>query len=64
MSLARALLTQMNMHDARARIEGGLGFTRHLLGCHRHVVLFWIGQDAIQRTGDHSLVAHPSRLDA
>ena len=58
MSLARPLLAQMNMHDAGAGIEGGLCFTRHLLWRHRDVVLFRVGQYAVQRAGDHSLVAH------
>src|ERR1700761_6827084 len=62
MSLARRLLAEMDMHHTGTGVEGGLGFTRHLFRRHRNVMLFRIGQYAIQRAGNHSLVAHEASL--
>src|SRR5262245_60765826 len=58
MALVGFLLAQMDMHEAGAGVECGLRLTRHLLRGDRHVVLFWIGQHAVQRAGDDGLVAH------
>src|ERR1700733_15202969 len=62
MSLARRLLAEMDMHDTGAGVEGGPGFTRHFFRRHRNVMLFRIGQYAVQRAGNHSLVAHEASL--
>ena len=58
MALARRLLAQMDVHDAGAGVERGLGLARHLFRGDRHVMLLRIGQHAVQRAGDDSLVAH------
>ena len=63
MPLARRLLAQMDMHHAGAGVERGLGLARHFLRGNRHVMLFGIGQHAVQRAGDDSLVAHGSAFD-
>src|SRR5665213_548270 len=63
MALVRRLLTQMDMHHAGAGLERRFRLARHLLRRDRNVVLFRIGQHAVQRAGDDSLVAHASSLD-
>src|SRR5258706_6656715 len=63
MSLVRRLLAQMDMHDAGAGVEGRFGLARHFLRGYRHVMLFRIGQHAVQRASDDSLVAHGSAFD-
>src|SRR4051812_48547083 len=60
MTLVGLLPAQVDMHDAGAGVERGFCLARHLLGRDRHVVLFWVGQYAIQRTGNDGLVAHGS----
>src|SRR6202035_4882558 len=60
MALARGLLAQMDMHHAGAGVERGLGLARHFLRGYRDMVLFRVGQHAVQRAGDDSLVAHGS----
>ena len=63
MALARRLLAQMDMHHAGAGVEGGLRLARHLLRRNRDVMLLRVGQHAVQRAGDDSLVAHGSAFD-
>jgi hypothetical protein len=48
----------MDVHDAGAGIEGGFRLAGHLLRRHRDMMLFWVGQHAVQRAGDDGLVAH------
>src|SRR5437588_8576130 len=60
MSLARRLLAQMDMHDAGAGVEGGPRLARHFFRGDRNVMLFRVGQHAVQRAGNDSLVAHGS----
>src|ERR1700730_384111 len=61
MTLVGLLLAQMDMHDAGAGVEGGLGLARHLPRRHGDMVLLRVGQHAVQRAGDDSLVAHDVR---
>ena len=63
MSLVRRLLAQMDVHDAGAGIEGGARLARHLLRRDRNMMLFRIGQHAVQRAGDDGLVAHETAFD-
>src|ERR1700694_3070755 len=58
MSLVRRLLAQMDMHDAGACVEGRLRLARHLFRGDRDMMLFWVGQHAVQRASNDSLVAH------
>src|SRR5450755_1460591 len=60
MSLVRLLLAQMDMHHAGAGVERRSGLARHFLRGYRDVVLFRVGQHAVQRAGDDNLVAHGS----
>ena len=62
MSLARRLLAQMDMHHAGAGVEGGFRLARHFLRRNRDVMLLRVGQHAVQRAGDDSLVAHGAAL--
>src|SRR5882724_7781432 len=63
MSLVRRLLAQMDMHHAGAGVEGRPGLTRHFLRGYRNMMLFRVGQHAVQRAGDDSLVAHGSAFN-
>jgi hypothetical protein len=58
MAHAGFLPAQMHMHDGCAGVKGGLGFLRHFFGRHRNMMLFRIGQDAVQGTGHDGLVTH------
>src|SRR5260370_22504075 len=62
-SLARRLLAQMDVHHAGAGVEGCFRLTRHFLRGYRDVMLFRVGQHAVQRAGDDSLVAHGWAFD-
>src|SRR5260370_36388247 len=62
MSPARRLLAQMDMHDTGAGVEGRSCLARHFLRGDRHMMLFRVGQHAVQRAGDDGLVAHESEL--
>ena len=42
------LLAQMNVHYAGTGIEGGPGFPRHLLRCHRNMMLLRVGQYPVE----------------
>src|SRR5258708_3697063 len=64
MPLVRRLLAQMNVHDAGAGVEGCFGLARHFLRRYRDVMLFGVGQHAVQRAGDDSLVAHGLAFDS
>src|SRR5438045_9792339 len=62
MALAGRLLAQMDVHYAGACVECRLCLARHLLRGDRYMMLFRIGQHAVQRAGDDSLVAHGAAL--
>src|SRR5436190_4463218 len=62
MALAGRLLAQMDVHHAGPGVERRLCFARHLLRGDRYMMLFRIGQHAVQRAGDDSLVAHGAAL--
>src|SRR5260370_23206289 len=63
MSLVRRLLAQMDMHHAGAGVESCPGFARHFLRRYRNVMLLGVGEHAVQRAGDDSLVAHGWAFD-
>ena len=63
-SLVRRLLAQVDVHHAGAGIEGCPGLARHFLRRDRHMVLFRIGQHAVQRAGDDGLVAHGAAFNS
>src|SRR5215216_271782 len=58
MSLVRRLLAQVDMHHAGAGVKRRPRLARHFLRRYRDVMLFRIGQHAVQRAGNDSLVGH------
>src|SRR4029077_19849459 len=58
LSLVRRLLAQMDMHHAGAGVEGSFRLARHFFRSYRNVMLFRVGQYAVQRAGNDNLVAH------
>src|SRR5260370_20284410 len=53
----------MDMHHTGAGVEGGPRLARHFLRRYRDVMLLRVGQHAVQRAGDDSLVAHGLAFD-